>query len=411
MARSLVRHAWGWANAERRIAVHAAHAVPHVLDHQAVHLRPGAGRLPRSVGAGCRRARAPAAAGAAGAGRAAPVSQPVRPARLLGGGDAARLAGRGAVRRQRGRPRHRRHPDAALRARHALFLRQPEFPHPVGHHAGAHRPRLRRTAAHPHLRPRRHGDRAARPPTPAPCRTAPRATRARRRRLSRRGEPHPVDRRCRARRQPRRHDRLGAPHRRHARRRGRALQPPVGPGQLRRRHPGRLRLRPRPSAPSWAARSPATAARCAAGAAIGCTCRRSASPSSSCSTTCRMRTTAAVDLLAAVLGEDRPPPAAQPPPPGLARRLYRAGDRACRCASMRADGQVRLRYGHFPERARPAGRRHGAQRRRRAASARRRRPVDGPPAREPKLAPPPMRRHAAPWTSPAAIAARNSTPN
>ena len=38
------------------------------------------------------------------------------------------------------------------------------------------------------------------------------------RRLPRRGEPHRVDRRRRPRRQPRRHDRLGAPHRRDARR-------------------------------------------------------------------------------------------------------------------------------------------------------------------------------------------------
>ena len=35
----LVRHAWGWANAETPHPVHAAHAVPHVLHHQAVHLR------------------------------------------------------------------------------------------------------------------------------------------------------------------------------------------------------------------------------------------------------------------------------------------------------------------------------------------------------------------------------------
>ena len=44
---------------------------------------------------------------------------------------------------------------------------------------------------------------------------------------------------------------------------------------------------------------------------------------------------AAVDLLAAVLGEERPPPAAAAAGARLARRLYRAGDRPRRCASMR----------------------------------------------------------------------------
>ena len=44
-------------------------------------------------------------------------------------------------------------------------------------------------------------------------------------------------------------------------------------------------------APNWAASLPRMAARCAAGAAIACTCPRSASPSLSCSTTCRTRTT------------------------------------------------------------------------------------------------------------------------
>ena len=57
---------------------------------------------------------------------------------------------------------------------------------------------------------------------------------------------------------------------------------------------------------------------------------------------------AAVDMLAAVLGEDRPPPAAAPAT-RLARRLYRAGDRALGAHRCRADGQVRLRYGHFPD--------------------------------------------------------------
>ena len=102
---------------------------------------------------------------------------------------------------------------------------------------------------------------------------------------------------------------------------------------------------------------------------------------------------AAVDMLAAVLGEDRPP-ARRRPATRLARRLYRAGDRALgahRCG--RRPGASALRP--FSRQARPAARWHGQQRRRqRAASARRRRTVDGPPAREPKLAPAPVRRRA-----------------
>ena len=77
--------------------------------------------------------------------------------------------------------------------------------------------------------PRRHGNRVA---GRRHARDARRHRGLRRhpgRRLSRRGEPHPLDRRCRARRQPRRHDRLGAPHRRDARRRRRAVLPPRPP--------------------------------------------------------------------------------------------------------------------------------------------------------------------------------------
>ncbi len=60
------------------------------------------------------------------------------------------------------------------------------------------------------------------------------------------------------------------------------------------------------------------------------------------------------------------------PAAGLARRLYRARDAALPCASNagRATGRVRLRYGHRPERARPAGRRHGAAAVRHAACGR-----------------------------------------
>ena len=176
----LLRHAWGWANAERRIPF-----TPHTLFRMCSITKqftcaavldafPDPSVLDDDV-----RARLPLP-GAAGAGRAASVPQPVRPARLLGGGDAARLAGRGAVRRHRGRPRDRRHAHAALRARHPPLLRQPEFPHPVGHRAGAHRPQLRRAAAHAASSSAPAWQARSWPPTRAPCQTAPRATRARR---------------------------------------------------------------------------------------------------------------------------------------------------------------------------------------------------------------------------------------
>ena len=102
---------------------------------------------------------------------------------------------------------------------------------------------------------------------------------------------------------------------------------------------------------------------------------------------------AAMDLLAAVLGEDRPTPDAASPGAGLARRLYRAGDRplgahrrrdrpvrsGCATAisaevlDLQPDGSASSDDGH-------------------TAAARRWRAVDGPPAREPKLAPAPLRR-------------------
>ncbi len=91
------------------------------------------------------------------------------------------------------------------------------------------------------------------------------------------------------------------------------------------------------------------AARCAAGAATGCTCPRNASPSSSCSTTCRTPTTPrwiCSPPCWARTGRRAPP---QHPDAGLARRLHRAGDRTCGAHRRSTDGQVRLRYGHFPD--------------------------------------------------------------
>ena len=53
-------------------------------------------------------------------------------------------------------PPDRPHPHAAFPARHALFLRQPEFPPARRHHRAPHRPELRHPAAQPHPRSRRH---------------------------------------------------------------------------------------------------------------------------------------------------------------------------------------------------------------------------------------------------------------
>jgi CubicO group peptidase (beta-lactamase class C family) len=81
-------------------------------------------------------------------------------------------------------------------------------------HAGA---QLRRAAARPHLRPRRHGQRLPRRRYPRHAGRHRGLRGQRRRRLPRRGEPHPLDRGRRFGRLARRHDRLGAPHRRDTR--------------------------------------------------------------------------------------------------------------------------------------------------------------------------------------------------
>ena len=177
----LVRHAWGWANAERRIPFTPRTLFRMCSITKQFTCAAGAGCLPRPVGAGramcapacrCWTRRRPArctcattSPACATIGRwrcctARPVEAP------FGDAEAARVIAGTAV--------------AALRARHALLLRQPEFPPAVGHLAGPYRPQLRRVAAHPHLRPRRHGQPPSWPPIPAPCRTAPRAMRARR---------------------------------------------------------------------------------------------------------------------------------------------------------------------------------------------------------------------------------------
>ena len=79
---------------------------------------------------------------------------------------------------------------------------------------------------------------------------------------------------------------------------------------------------------------------------------------------------------------------------GLARRLYRAGDRACRCAS-RPPRTGRCACATAISRICSTCSADGTrERRQRAAAARRWRAVDGPPAREPDLAPAPVRRRA-----------------
>ena len=149
--------------------------------------------------------------------------------------------------------------------------------------------------------------------------------------------------------------------------------------------PAGVRLRPEPGAANWAAPSPATAARCAAGAATGMYLPVGA----------RLRRghvqppvdahEAAVDLLAAVLGEDRPPPLrpAARCPTGSAPTSSRRPALSVRIDAI-AGGPGTPALRPLPGTARPARRRH-RERRRRAAAARRRRPVDGPPARKPEL--------------------------
>ncbi len=160
--------------------LHAAHAVPPVLDHQAVHLR-GAAR-PRAPTPRCwtRAVRGPAAA-AAQARRPAPLQLAHNQSGLRDYWAVAMLHGAPAESPfgdDGGRGRDRRRAHAAVRAGHALFLLQPELPHPVRRPGGARRPRLRRAAARAACSSRPAWTPPSWPPTPAPCRTAPRATRA-----------------------------------------------------------------------------------------------------------------------------------------------------------------------------------------------------------------------------------------
>ena len=120
------------------------------------------------------------------------------------------------------------------------------------------------------------------------------------------------------------------------------------PGQVQRRHPGRLRLRPQPR------HRVGREVTAHGGALRGWRSHRMRVPSERVSIVVMFNHLsdthdAAVDVLTTVLGEERPPPRVCSTA-RLARRLHRAGDWALGAHRCGGDGQVRLRYGHFPER-------------------------------------------------------------
>ena len=176
----LVRHAWGWANAERRVAFTPqtlfricsitkqftcgllldAFPDPSVLDADVRAHLPKLEQAPPSALHLCHNQSGLRDYWAVAMLHGAPAEAP------FGDAEAARVIA-GARTLQ-------------FAAGHPLFLCEPELPHPVRHSAGPHRPQLRRAAAHPHLRSCRHVQRAVGRRHRAPCRTAPRATRARR---------------------------------------------------------------------------------------------------------------------------------------------------------------------------------------------------------------------------------------
>jgi D-aminopeptidase len=282
---------------------------------------------------------------------------------------------------------------------------------PVGHPAGPHRPQLRRAAAHPHLRPAGMASALL----AADTRAMPDGTEGyegtQAGRLPRRGEPHPVDRRCRARRQPRRHDRLGAPHRRHARRPASLYSRLSAPVSLRRRRPASYGFGLGRGPPSWAAAVTGHGGGLRGWRSHRLYAPRSASRSSSCSTTWRTPTTrrGPAGRRAGPWTGRRAPPAC-PPPAWLGAYVEPETGLSVRI-DIAPPGQVRLRYGHTAELLDLQRRRHGGRRQQRPAAARRGRALDGPPAREPVLAAAPLLRRRPRPTSPAATAARNWTPS
>ena len=296
-----------------------------------------------------------------GARRAAPVPQPVRPARLLGGGDAARRAGRGAVRRcarRRGDRRHGRTLQFAPGTRYSYcnqnfrilsdILQEP------------HRPR-----ASPSCCARRIFEPAGME-TALPGRRHPRHA-GRHRGL--RGQPRPAGFRAAENRilwtgdaglgrQPGRHDRLGAPHRRDARRRR-----PRSIAGSPRRSPSPTARRP-PTASAWAARTECGRAVIGHGGALrGWRSHRLYVAAERVSVVVMFNHLAdahAAAIDAARRGAGRDAADARP------RRCRRPTGSApissrrpgCRRASMPAGaGQVRLRFGQAAGTARPAARR------------------------------------------------------
>ena len=398
----LLRHAWGYANAERRIAFTPRHAVPHVLDHQAIHLRGGAGRLSPT-----RPCWTPMCRPAAALEQPAPALHLAHNQSGLRDYWAVAMLQARRSRRRSAMPRppgHRRHPQPAIRAGHAYSYVNQNFRLLSDIAAGPDRPRASPSAAH------RVFDRvgmAERLPGRRYARHAGRHRGLRGHvgpRLSRRGEPHPVDRRCRARRQPRRM----MPGNGISKRRGTTRIPLLaarGARDLRRRRAGAYGFG-LGRGPMGRADHVAMAARCAAGAATGCTCRRAASRSWCCSTTWRCAWRGDGRCSAAALGGERPSPACRAARAGLARRrissrrpAFRA-HRAARRAGAAALRPVPDMLDLQPD---------GAAGTRASGCARATGALDGPPRRTSvRLLPGPRR---ARGTSSAATAARNWTPN
>ena len=174
----LVRHAWGWANAERRIpftprtlfrmcSITKQFTCAVVLDASQILRRWTAMCAPA-----CRSWKEPAP----GALHLCP--QPVGPARLLGGGHAAGLAGRSAVRRHRGRARSSPPRGRCSSRRGRVFPTCNQNFRMLGDIV-AERPAVRFADCCGPASSTAPAWRAPSwPPTPAPCRTGPRAMKA-----------------------------------------------------------------------------------------------------------------------------------------------------------------------------------------------------------------------------------------
>ena len=212
----LVRHAWGWANAERRIAF-----TPRTLFRMCSITKqftcgvvldafPDPSVLDADV-----RARMPL------------LEQPAPGARHLCHNQSG-LRDYWALAMLHGSPAEAPFGDAEA-ARIVAGTRTLHFAPGAGYSyvnqnfrmladiaQGPHRPRLRRTAAVAHLRARRDGERGPGRRHKGDARRGRGLRGHPGHRLPGGREPGAVDRRCRPRRQPRGHDRVGAAHRRDA---------------------------------------------------------------------------------------------------------------------------------------------------------------------------------------------------